>query len=86
MTIVVTYLQYLVYAMNLAIFGRVIMSWISPQGRDPISGLLIQITEPILSPIRRLLPSMGMFDFTPMVALILLNFLVLPALRSLPFA
>ena len=59
--------------MIFAIFGRVIMSWVSPRGGDPLSNLLIQITEPILQPIRRVIPSMGMFDLTPMVALILLT-------------
>ena len=59
--------------MIFAIFGRVIMSWVSPRGGDPLSNLLIQITEPILQPIRRVIPSMAMFDLTPMVALILLT-------------
>ncbi len=59
--------------MIFAIFGRVIMSWVSPRGGDPLSNFLIQITEPILQPIRRVIPSMGMFDLTPMVALILLT-------------
>jgi len=81
-----TYISYFIYALNLAIFGRVIMTWISPGGNDPISVILYQITEPILAPIRsvmrQILPSTGMFDFTPMVALILLNFILLPVLRS----
>ena len=49
------------------------MSYVSPQGQDPISPLLYQITEPILGPIRRLLPNTGMFDLSPMIALIVMN-------------
>ena len=80
--LLVTYVTYLVYALNLAIFGRVVMSWVSPRGDDPISSILYQVTEPILAPIRRVMPSMGMFDLTPMVALLLLNFVILPVLRA----
>ena len=57
----------------LAILGRVIISWVRPMGGDPLSNFLVQITEPILQPIRRVIPPMGMFDLTPMVALILLT-------------
>ena len=82
MSLIGTYLEYLIYALNLAVFGRVIMSWVSPRGDDPISPILFQITEPVLAPIRRVMPRTGMFDFTPMVALILINFLILPIVRS----
>ena len=57
----------------LAILGRVIISWIRPMGGDPLSNLLIRITEPILEPIRKVVPPLGMFDLTPMIALILLS-------------
>lgn len=72
----------LITALDLAILGRVIMSWISPTGNDPVSPILHQITEPILSPIRRFMPDTGMFDLTPMVALLLLNFVVRPLILS----
>ena len=62
-------------ALSIAIFGRIIMSWISPAASDPISALLHQITEPILAPIRRIVPPLGMFDLTPMVAILLLYFI-----------
>ena len=78
-----TYVDLLLSALSLAIFGRVLMSWISPTGNDPISSILFQITEPILRPIRQFMPRMGMIDLTPMVALILLNFLVRPLLLRL---
>jgi len=52
---------------------RVILSWIS-QGYNPIEALLHQLTEPMLNPIRRLLPDMGGFDLSIMVFLIGLKF------------
>lgn len=76
------FLLLLVYAFDLAILGRVVMSWISPGATDPLSQMLIQITEPVLGPIRRVIPPMGMFDLTPMIALLLINFVVLPVVSG----
>ena len=56
----------------LAIFVRAILSWF-PIGRDnPVVIIVFQITEPILVPIRRFLPSTGSIDLSPMVAMLLL--------------
>lgn len=48
-----------------------IMSWIS-QGRNPVEYVLIQLVDPLLRPIRRLLPAMGGIDFSPMILVLLL--------------
>ena len=56
-----------------SILAMVILSWVSPGG-NPISGLLRSITSPILTPIQRVMPVMGGFDLSPLVALILLQF------------
>jgi YggT family protein len=57
------------------IFGRVIMSFVDPTGRNQISAFLIQTTEPLLGPVRRLLPQTGMFDFSPLIVLLILGVL-----------
>jgi YggT family protein len=62
-------------ALWLIIFGRVIMSFVDPTGRNQISAFLIQATEPILGPVRRLLPQTGMFDFSPLIVLLILGVL-----------
>lgn len=59
------------------LLARAIMSWIS-QGRHPIEQILAQLSEPLLSPIRRRLPDMGGLDLSLMVlsfTLIFLNML-----------
>ena len=56
----------------LAIFVRVLLSWFPQAGNNAFGAIIWQLTEPILAPIRRVLPRVGMFDFTPMVALFLL--------------
>ncbi len=84
MTYLINFIELLVLVLNLAIFGRAIMSWISPAGSDPLSAVLFQLTEPILKPVRQIMPATGMIDLSPLVALILMNvvayFLILPAL------
>ena len=60
----------------IALLGRVILSWLNVTPRSPfyfIATILWQVTEPILAPIRRMLPSMGMFDLSPMMALLLVT-------------
>ena len=82
-SILATYVNLLVTALSVAIFGRVIMSWVSPTGKDPISTILIQITEPILRPIRQVMPRTGMFDLAPMIALLVLNMVIRPLLLAI---
>ncbi len=53
------------------LFLMIIMSWINPN-RNPVNYMLIQLTEPFLAPIRRILPSFGMLDFSPMVFIFIL--------------
>ena len=48
-----------------------LMSWVS-RGRSPVEYVLMQLTESLLSPIRRMLPAMGGIDFSPMVLVLLL--------------
>ncbi len=56
-----------------SIFAMIILSWVSPGGH-PISGLLNSITSPILTPIRKVVPPMGGFDLSALVALIGIQF------------
>ena len=65
--------------MMFAIVGRAILSFIVPMVGDKpppillnINAMLGQITEPFLSPIRRVLPTVGMLDLSPMVALVII--------------
>lgn len=70
--ITISFIDLLVTVLSFAIIGRVIMSWISPRRDDLLSVILYQITEPIMGPIRKILPPLGMFDLAPMVAMLLL--------------
>ncbi len=67
-----------------AIVARVILSWFSSSSSyNPVSEFLTRITEPVLAPLRRYVPRMGMLDLTPFIAIVLLLYIVRPLLRSL---
>ena len=82
MIFIVNFINLVIMILTFAIFGRVLLSWISPRGNDSVSKLLFNITEPIFAPVRKLLPKTGMFDFTPMIVLIILQ-LVIPRLLKI---
>ena len=57
---------------TLAIFARIIFSWVGAGYRNRMARFLIQITEPLLSPLRKWIPTVGMFDVSPIVAFLIL--------------
>jgi len=63
------------WLLNLAIILRVLFSWIRPDPGNALVRLIYQITEPIMAPLQRYIPSLGGLDITPMVALVLLEML-----------
>lgn len=81
------FINVLAGALTLAIFVRVILSWI-PNARLPfgLGEFVWGVSEPILSPIRRAMPFFGGIDFSPFVALILINIASSVLLRVLPRA
>ncbi len=75
-TFFLTFLQFLLMALWALIFGRMIMSWVDPMGRNQVSAFLYQTTEPILGPVRRMLPQTGMIDWSGFIVLILIGFII----------
>lgn len=62
----------LIQLLALAVLFRAILSWVVRDPYNPIVQALDAITEPILQPLRQIIPRMGMIDITPLVAIILL--------------
>ncbi len=56
-----------------AIIIRALMSWFNPSPENPIVRFVNEITDPILVPLSRLVPRIGMIDISPIVAIVLLN-------------
>jgi YggT family protein len=69
----IDFILMLFQVLSFAILGRVLLSWVDPTRNMRVTQILDEITEPILAPIRGVLPSMGMFDFSPIVAMLLLQ-------------
>lgn len=64
----------LFFVYNLILFARVLMSWFPGLDlRHPIVQFLVQVTEPVLAPLRRLIPPVAMMDISPIVAFLLLE-------------
>lgn len=70
-----TFIDLLFYALNLAILIRVIVSWLNVSPYNPLIGFIYQITDPIILPLRRIIPPLGMIDITPIIAILLLSIL-----------
>ena len=70
---IVTIVSAICYVLIAAIFIRAILSFVTNDPRNPLVNFLDQVTEPILAPLRRFIPRTGMFDFTPLVAIIILS-------------
>jgi len=74
------FFRFLLIGLWLLILARVVLSWVDPTGRGRFSAFIIQTSEPILAPIRKLLPRTGAFDFSPLIVLLVLGALM----RAIP--
>jgi YggT family protein len=61
--------------LTVALIGRALLSWFDPGMRSTLGRLLVDLTEPIVGPIRRVVPSLGMIDISPIIAILLLQLL-----------
>ena len=66
-----------------------IISWVNPDPYHPVVKTINRLTEPVLKPIRRIIPPLGGLDFSPVVAIFLvylIQILVIPLLYRLAFS
>ena len=74
-TIIATtaFVKLILLSLNLfmfAIFVRIILSWISPGQYNPATAIIGTLTEPLLRPVRKIIPAMGGFDISPIFVII----------------
>ncbi len=55
---------------SLLIIGRVIVSWVNPDPNNAIVNFIFRVTEPVLAPVRSVIPAFGGLDFTPILVLV----------------
>jgi YggT family protein len=65
----------LYYAIVILIFARIVLSFINISPYHPASRLVYDLTEPVLGPVRRYIPPMSGFDFSPLIVLLVAGFL-----------
>lgn len=63
--------QWILYSLFMLLILEVVFSWVNPHA--PVAPFVRALNEPLLSPIRRVVPAIGGIDFSPMLLLLLLN-------------
>ena len=61
--------------LTIAIIARALLSWFNMDPSSPLIQALNAITDPIIEPIRRIMPRLGMIDLSPLVALLAVQFI-----------
>lgn len=75
MDLIFQVLSTFLWIMTLAIIARAILSWFDPMGANPVSRFLYEFTEPVIAPIRSIMPRTGFIDLSPMIAIIIIMIL-----------
>jgi YggT family protein len=75
-TLLVTFIQLLAYVVWFLLLARVVVSWTNPRGGGGLVAFIYQATEPLLAPIRRVLPPTAGIDWSPLVAILLLGVII----------
>ncbi len=74
MSAIATFIEILCTVLTIAIFIRAILSWFPTSSNNRFVFLLYQVTDPIMNPLRRLIPPIGgTIDITPIIAIVLLQ-------------
>jgi YggT family protein len=74
------FLAILLQILLMAIFVRVLLTWLPIDQNNPIIRVLFDVTEPVLAPFRKIIPRIGMFDLSPIAAMLIIQFI----LQNLP--
>ena len=85
---IVDFIGWLLDIYSWIIIAAALMSWVSPDPRNPIVMFLRQVTEPVLNPVRRLLPPWrtGGLDLSPLIVLLVIQFVDRVVLRSVRYS
>ena len=70
---IATFVYYLLQILLLAILIRVVLTWFPVNPSNPIIRIINEVTEPVLAPFRRVIPRIGMFDLSPIAAMLVIQ-------------
>jgi YggT family protein len=72
-----TVLYYALWIFELILLARIILSWFPNVDRsNPLIQFLFDVTEPVLRPIRQMMPPTGMMDFSPLIVFLIIQVLM----------
>jgi YggT family protein len=71
-------------ALIVALFIRIILSWFRVTERNPFMRALTYLTDPVLAPVRRIVPPIGVIDFSYLIAWFALLIIEQLIIQSLP--
>lgn len=72
---ILTILLYFLQLLTIALVARAVLSWIDPMMQWSISRILAEVTDPLIAPLRRVIPPIGMIDISFIVAILLIQVL-----------
>jgi YggT family protein len=68
--------RFVLIGLEVVILARVLLSFVDPAGRSRFAPFILSTTEPLLAPIRKVLPRTGMVDFSPFVAILIIGLIL----------
>lgn len=74
--VLVNFIQLLATVLWFLLIARVVLSWTNPRGGGSLTAFIYQSTEPLLAPIRRVLPPTAGVDWSPLIAMLVLGVVV----------
>jgi YggT family protein len=72
----INFIRFVLLGFEFVVIARIVLSFIDPAGRSPFAGFINSTTEPILAPIRRILPKTGRLDFAPFIVILVIGMLL----------
>jgi YggT family protein len=69
----INFLAILLQILLVAILVRVVLTWFPVDPSNPIIRVVFEVTEPVLAPFRRVIPRIGMFDLSPIAAMLVIQ-------------
>ena len=69
----INFLAILLQILLVAILVRVVLTWFPVDPSNPIIRIIYEVTEPVLAPFRRVIPRIGMFDLSPIAAMLVIQ-------------
>ncbi len=69
-------LYWMLQLLTFALIARALLSWVDPRMEWSVSRIIVEVTDPVVAPLRRVIPPLGMIDISFLVAILLIQVLM----------